>query len=290
MIRILVCAIFLVYWALPGQADEFELSNGDKIEATLVGENEKFILVEHPQLGRIEIPRAALKPPKPPNPGLFGTHFLKGWSRHLGVGFSGSSGNSSDASFNASVAIATENEDYRGALNSSYFFASQNSEQTTNEFFLNYQHDFLLKESPYYIFAQGRYQYDAFQAWENRISGSGGLGYNLLSRKSFELRGELGFGFSRSWGTEPGWQPEGVVGLIAKWSPVDGQSVRADITYYPDFESLSEYRILANAAYVVAIAQVDGLSLKLGVKDEYDSSQPGDNNNLKYYGNLVYNF
>ena len=151
MIRIFVCAIFLVYWALPGQADEFELSNGDKIEATLVGENEKFILVEHPQLGRIEIPRAALKPPKPPNPGLFGTHFLKGWSRHLGVGFSGSSGNSSDASFNASVAIATENEDYRGALNSSYFFASQNSEQTTNEFFLNYQHDFLSR-NPLTIF------------------------------------------------------------------------------------------------------------------------------------------
>jgi hypothetical protein len=81
-----------------------------------------------------------------------------------------------------------------------------------------------------------------------------------------------------------------VVGLTANWTPIAGQSVQADLTYYPDFENFSQYRILANAAYAVAIAQLDGLSLKVGVKNEYDSSQPGKNNNLKYYGNLVYDF
>ena len=290
MIRIFVIVSLFVFLALPGVADEFELSNGDKIDATVIEENEGMIVVEHPQLGRIEIPRTALKPPTPPNPGLFGTQALEGWSRNFGIGFSGSSGNSADASFNASVAMARATDNYRGAFNSSYFFASQNGDQTTNEFFMNYQHDFLFNESPYYVFVQSRYQYDAFQAWENRISGSGGLGYNLLTRKTFDLRGEIGFGFSRSWGTEPGWRPEGVIGLTANWTPFDGQSIRADITYYPDFDNFSQYRILANAAYIVAITQLDGLSLKLGVKDEYDSSQPGENNNLKYYGNLVYDF
>ena len=290
MIRFFVCTALFVSLALPGVADEFELSNGDKIDATVISENEEMILVEHPQLGRIEIPRTALKPPAPPNPGLFGTEVLAGWNRNFGVGFSGSSGNSADASFNASLAMARATDAYRGAFTSSYFFASQNSQQTTNEFFMNYQHDFLFSESPYYVFVQGRYQYDAFQAWENRISGSGGLGYNLLTRKTFDLRGELGFGFSRSWGTEPGWRPEGVVGLTASWTPIPGQSVQADLTYYPDFDNFSQYRILANAAYAVAIAQLDGLSLKLGVKNEYDSAQPGENNNLKYYGNLVYDF
>ncbi len=285
-----VATLLLAVLAPPAFADVFELANGDKIDATVVEETDKTIVVEHPQLGKIVIQRDSLKPPTPPNPGLFGTRVLAGWDRNFGAGFSGSSGNSSDASFNASLALARATDRYRAAFDTSYFFASQQSLQTTNEFFANYQHDFLFGDSPFYAFAQGRYQYDEFQAWENRISGSGGLGYTILSRNNMNLRGELGAGFSRSWGTEPGWKPEGVVGLVFDWTPIEGQKLTADVTYFPDLENFSEYRILANAAYVVAITQLDGLSLKLGIKEEYDSDQPGKNNNLKYFGNLVYDF
>lgn len=286
----LVGLLLLIAFISAAAADEFELVNGDKVAGSVVEQNDESIVVDHPQLGRIVIPRTALKPPTPPNPGLFGTQILEGWNRNLGAGFSGSSGNSSDASFNASMALSRTTDTYRSAFNTSYFFASQNSQQTTNEYFANYQHDFLFSESPFYLFAQARYQYDEFQAWENRISGSGGLGYDILTRKTLSLRGELGVGFSRSWGTEPGWRPEGVAGLVFGWTPLEGQKLTADVTYYPDFDNFSEYRILANAAYIIAITQLDGLSLKLGIKNEYDSAQPGDNNNLKYFGNLVYDF
>ena len=59
---------------------------------------------------------------------------------------------------------------------------------------------------------------------------------------------------------------------------------------FPDFSDLPEFRLLANANYIVGITQLDGLSLKFGAKNEYDSNQPGDNNNLKYYANIVYDF
>lgn len=275
---------------LSATADVFELSNGDTIDATVIEETEDTIVVEHPQLGRVVLQRSALKPPALPNPGLFGTQFLEGWSRNIGAGVSGSSGNSSDASVNGSIALSRSANRYRAAFNSSYFYASQEGEPTTNEFFANYQHDFLFQDSPFYVFLQTRYQHDEFQAWRDRITGSGGAGYTLLDRETLQLRGELGAGFSRSWGTEPGWRPEGLVGLVLEWTPVEGQQLTADLTYYPDFDDLGEYRALANAAYTVAITQLDGLSLKLGIKNEYDSDQPGDNNNLKYYGNLVYDF
>ncbi|MDE0886668.1 MAG: DUF481 domain-containing protein [Myxococcota bacterium] len=286
----LVAILFFALTPFSALSDVFELANGDKIDAKILEENDKTIVVDHPQLGKIVIQRDALKPPTPPNPGVFGTQILAGWNRNFGAGVSGSSGNSSDASFNASLALGRETDRYRAAFNTSYFFASQQGNQTTNEFFTNYQHDFLFKDSPLYVFVQTRYQYDAFQAWENRTSGSGGLGYTILARKNFNLRGELGVGYSHSWGTEPGWKPEGVVGLVFDWSPMEGQKLTADITYYPDFENFSEFRILANAAYIVAITQLDGLSLKVGIKEEYDSDQPGKNNNLKYFGNLVYDF
>ena len=46
----------------------------------------------------------------------------------------------------------------------------------------------------------------------------------------------------------------------------------------------------AHNLYSIAIAQLSGLSVQVGIKEEYDSDQPGENNNFKYFGNLVYNF
>jgi putative salt-induced outer membrane protein YdiY len=274
-------------------AEVFVLSNGDSIDATVIEETDETIVVEHPQLGRVVLERSGLKPPDPPappNPGLFGTRFLEGWSRNISAGFSGSSGNSNDASVNGSIALSRSTDDYRSAFNSSYFYASQNGASNTNEFFANYQHDFTRKDSSFYPFVKARYQHDVFQAWSDRVTASGGGGYDLLQRETLHLRGELGVGFSRSWGSERAWRPEGVASLVLEWNPADGQQLTADITYYPDFDDLGEFRALANTAYLIAITQLDGLSLKLGAKNEYDSNQPGDNNNLKYYGNLVYDF
>ena len=283
-----VAAVLLV--GVPVGAEEFELENGDTIEAVVIEEDDERFIVEHPQLGRLEIPRAALKPPEPPSPGMFGTSLLAGWSRNIGLGFSGSSGNSSDASFNASLAFTGETSTYRGALTSSYFFASQDGEETTNEFNVWYQHDFLFSDAPYYAFAQTRYQYDAFQAWKSRVSSSGGAGLDLISREGLSVRAEIGAGFARSWGSEAGWRPEGVMSLVLDWVPTEGQKFTADVTYFPDFDALPEYRLLANALYSIAIAQLSGLSVQVGIKEEYDSDQPGENNNFKYFGNLVYNF
>lgn len=271
-------------------AEEVELKNGDKLEVKVVEETDKNLVVEHPQLGRVIIPKDDLKPPTPPNPGLFGTDFLLGWNRNVSAGISGSDGNSRGFSLNASMGLSRSAETFNGNFTSAFFFATQDSETISNEFFANYKHEFLLGQSDFFIFAQGRYQYDDFQAWKNRISSSAGMGYQILKRDKFSIQGELGFGFSRSWGDENQWRPEGVVALVFSWNPLEGHEFSADVTYYPDFGDLPEFRLLANANYIVGITQLDGLSLKFGAKNEYDSNQPGENNNLKYYGNLVYDF
>jgi len=290
-----LCLVVLLFFSLvwPVLADEIELKNGDKLDVKIIEETDKNLVVEHPQLGRVIISKEDIKPPappEPPNPGLFGTDFLLGWNRNIGAGISGSDGNSTDMSLNASVNLAREAKTFRGTFASAFFFATNEKETITNEFFANYQHDFLLGESDYFIFIQGRYQYDEFQAWKNRISSSGGLGYQILKREKLSLEAELGFGFSRSWGEENQWRPEGVLGVVFVWKPLEGHEFTADATYYPNFSDLPEFRLLANAAYIVGVTQIEGLSLKFGLKNEYDSDQPDMNNNLKYYGNLVYDF
>lgn len=290
MRRLTVALLSFVLVSFPVLADEVELKNGDKLDVKVLEENDSELVVEHPQLGRMIIKKEDVKPEAPPNPGLFGTSILRGWSRNLGAGWSGSSGNSSDSSVNLSLAIQRSAETFRGDFTSAYFFASKDSEQITNQFFANYQHDFLLKDSKFFIFVRGRYQYDEFQAWKQRVSSSTGVGYDILSIDALTVSTELGIGFSRTWGSERKWKPEGVVSMAINWEPLERHSFSAEVTYYPDLADLPEFRLLAEAAYTVGISRIAGLSLKFGAKNEYDSGQPGDNNNLNYYGNLVYDF
>jgi len=271
-------------------ADSIELENGDKLDVTIIEETDIEIVVEHPQLGQMRIPRGALKPPEKPKPGLFGTNFLSGWNRNVGAGISGSNGNSDDASANASLAVSRSTETFKGDFKSSVFFATTDGERTTNEVFANYQHNFILTDTGYFVFVQGRYQYDEFQAWGHRLSSGTGLGYDFLKTKKWALSLQLGVGTARTWGSEDEWRAEGVLGFNLAWTPIDGHEFTADATYYPDFNDAPDFRLLANTAYTMSVTQIEGLSLKTGAKNEYDSGQPGKDNNLKYYGNLVYDF
>ena len=45
-----------------------------------------------------------------------------------------------------------------------------------------------------------------------------------------------------------------------------------------------------NAWHQLRLGIIDGLSLKAGLRNEYVSSQPGDNSTLNYYGKLGYDF
>lgn len=50
---------------LTGRADTWVLANGDRLTGELVREDPAFIEVQHPQLGLIKVPRAALRAPVP---------------------------------------------------------------------------------------------------------------------------------------------------------------------------------------------------------------------------------
>ncbi|HKX46792.1 MAG TPA: DUF481 domain-containing protein [Planctomycetota bacterium] len=298
---VLVWAFALACFASAAAAEKIELANGDVVDVTIVEQTEESLVVEHPQLGRMTVPRSALKPPPPPIPGLFGTKFMEGWTKRIGAGFSGSSGNSNDASFNGALGFDHETKGYRSVFDSAYFYSSQQSVRNKNEFYANYKHDFLLGESGFYLFGQGRYQYDQFQPWLHRFSGNTGAGYDFWRTKSFDLSGELGLGVARTEGTENEWKPEGVAGIKGAWRPFEGHEFRFDVTYFPNLENLPEFRLLSNAAYQIAISPIDGLSLLFGLKDEYDDAidttlinpitgLPNEKNNLKYFGQLVYDF
>jgi hypothetical protein len=66
-------------------ADTLVLANGDEINGEIIEWAVDHVVIEHPQLGtmRFELDQLKIDTGTPPNPGLFGTRFLRGWSRRI---------------------------------------------------------------------------------------------------------------------------------------------------------------------------------------------------------------
>ena len=60
--------LFVCLVATSAMGETVELKNGDKLDVNVVEETDQDLVVEHPQLGKVIIPKDDLKPPTPPNP------------------------------------------------------------------------------------------------------------------------------------------------------------------------------------------------------------------------------
>lgn len=303
--RAAACTLGALLIATQGLADTFELENGDKFEAAVIEETEEGIVVEHPVFGRMTVPKDALKKEEPPNPGLFGTSFLRGWERSLNFGFNGSSGNSDSIGINLGARLFGEGDWYRARFRAAYFFANQRTvtqatkEKTTNNAFVDYRHDFLIfGDSPFYLWLNARYDYDEFQDFENRFAGQGGAGWEIYNNDTIIWLWNAGMGVNYQAGVIDDAIGEFTTGMDFVWNIVDGQSFKADTYYYADIERWSDYRIISNALYEISVGWIDGLALNAGLKNEYrnEVTPPvapnlrNENNNLQYFGGLTYSF
>ena len=276
------------------QAAQVELESGDVLIGEIVEDNEDGIVLDHPLLGRITIPRADLKPPdppEPPNPGLFGTSFMEGWKRNISAGMSGAAGNTSN--FNIDIQMKLENKTERHRQNwlTAFFYATNAGSTSTNRFLTAYEHDWLLQDSRWFLFGAGRYDYDDFKAWDHRIAGSAGVGYELFESDFFELRSRVGFGFSQTFGGETKTSGEMRVGLESLWNITEHQNLSLRGSYFPDLSHTPEFRTTATLEWNVALVDVTGLGLKIGLLHEYESDTlSASGHDLRYYGNLGYDF
>ena len=291
--RVLVL-LLLVARALPAaaRAETIELVTGDKLEGvTILEQNAERWIVEHPLLGRIEIPVDQIKPPKNRSRGLFGTSLLEGWSRSVSAGFSGSSGVTKENNINADIQLGNETERHRDRFVARYYYSDANSDRTNNEFDANHLHDFLLKDTPWFVFLGGGYRYDEFQGWDHRVTGAAGLGYEFLNTERFRLNGRIGPGFTVTrGGGEDREDANGVVAAEATWVVFEGSELTGATSYFPVLNDMPDFRSISRLEWKIPLGVIEGLGFKLGGSYEYNSQNEGTNNDRKYYGNLVYEF
>jgi len=233
------------------------------------------------------------EPPAPPNPGLFGTSLLEGYSRKLGVGVAGSQGNINETTVTARMIIDKEDEAARRLFISRFYFSARDEVESAVEFFMEYGHDFLFSGSKFFVFARGRYDYDKVETWDHRVGGSGGVGYDIYGSDKWKVLGRLGAGVTHTFGggPEPETRPEGQVGFDVKWNLGDNDSLLLTNNYFPDFKDLKIFRFVSILAWNVALDYMEGLGFTTGIENEYDRGRKDTpKNNLKYFLTLTYDF
>tara|TARA_B100000941_G_C28492390_1_gene548754 strand:+ start:981 stop:1907 length:927 start_codon:yes stop_codon:yes gene_type:complete len=301
------------------RADEIVLLNSDRLQGVVLEETDKHVVLQHSVLGRLTLPRekvqavfkeqvkavpaaetvqAKPEPKKEIEPlperqdGPFIT-FLADWESQFEAGATVATGNTEKANIYLRFNTTTENEKRAWDFDTAYYRDQTDGTVSTNKFTAGLKHEWLFKDSPWSIFAQGRFDYDEFQSWDKRLSGALGAGYQWIKTDDLNVKFKLGAGASKEYGSlDEDVVPELLAGFDVKWQISKNQKFKAGTTIYPDLSDIGEYRLVSDAAWVIDLNTVEKVSLKVGVENEYQSKVDAGvkNNDFRLYSALVFKF
>ena len=272
-------------------ADTIELTNGDELTGRVLERSDERVVLEHPSLGRLEIPVDRIKPPEPPNEGLFGSSILAGWTRTFLLGVSGAQGNTRNNDVLAALDMDYADDARRWAFDAAYRFGAADGETNEHDALAQLRRDWLFEGSPWFVFALGRGDYDQFKTWTWRVNGAMGVGYQFVDTESFELEGLLGPSLTKQF-AEDDFFVEALVGLEAVWRISEHHSLSLSNTIYPALNDLGEFRNLSTFAWKWKLLEDPGLSLVAGVDNEYLSEVESGlkHDDLKYSTSIGIDF
>jgi hypothetical protein len=312
-------------------ADTIKLTNGDVLTGTVIDQTDKAVTLDHAILGKITLqasriasvkitdadqPAAESKSPNAdakqgeasgPNAEAteqaalkaaaedksFWQHFQEDWDSRLTLGLNGSSGPTDRQDYRIKFKTGFEDGRDRVQFDTSWYYATANGRQSQNQFQANLTKDWLQKDEPWFFFVKGQYKFDDNRSWENRTSAFGGGGYTLTKTEDVEVNTRLGFGGTYEYGSVNDFTPEALFGgSVIKWHVSERSAVSGTTLYYPSLEDTANFRVESSIEWTYKLDMADGLSLKLGVENEYDSATPNEtgNNDVRYYGAIVLSF
>jgi putative salt-induced outer membrane protein YdiY len=284
----LLVLLALLGVAPSAHAGTLVLANGDEINGEIIEWAVDHVVIEHPQLGkvRLELDELQLDTGEPPNPGLFGTRFLRGWSRRVDLGITGEQSNSSSLSLTFGSKFAYQDPWTRWRLNGRYFLNLSDDGDNDNNATFNLKRDWLFPESRWFGFAASRYQFDQFKAWKHRVTFVGGPGFHLVETEQHSLDVALGPAFTREFGTSSANKGEAMLSLSYDWKISERQSFDLVNQYFVEYRpNAGDWRTFTKLDWSLRLTESPVLSLKLGFQNEYESNpDSGDkNNDLKYF-------
>ena len=217
-----------------------------------------------------------------------------GWTHNADVGFFGSEGNSESFSGRAGLGMTRLASDMESRAGINYQYATTNSQKSKSRGEAFIRNDYIYRDSKWGFWAQGKLEYDEFQAWDWRASAYAGPSYTFIKNDRTLLRGRAGLGVSYEFGgqAKEGLKFEGLLGLDYEQKLSERAKIYASVEWIPSISDWADYRLNANAGYEILVDPESKMTLKLGLADRYDIN-PGDGrkkNDFEYFGMLSWAF
>ena len=285
----LFALLALVGAVCSAHADTLVLANGDEINVEIIEWAVDHVVIEHPQLGemRIELDELKLDTGTPPNPGLFGTRFMRGWNTDLDLGLNGEQNNSSSISLTFGSQLTYDDPWTRWRVIGRYFYnLNSDGADNDNNATLDVRRSWLFPESRWFAFAATRYQYDEFKAWEHRVTLTAGPGLHIVDTEHHNFDVILGPAYTREFGTNDAGKGEALIGLNYDWKISEHHSFDLDNQFFVEYRpAAGAWRNFTRINWALRISEDPDLKIKLGIQNEYESNpDPGDkHNDLKYF-------
>jgi putative salt-induced outer membrane protein YdiY len=297
-----LAAAVLAFAAAAAAADEVTPQSGDVLKGKVVERTEVRVVLDHPTLGKITLPGEKVKsvrlegepPPPPPAPPKEEPRLVN----KLEVGLNGSEGNTESFGFIAGLGSDYRTEGHVWRFESRFFYKEVDGDATDNRFHALLRKDWTFeKDSRYSFFAEGRYDRDQFQQWNQRGTVAGGVAYKFVMQEDLFVGFRVGGAATKEWGLEgPGQdddvRPEGLLGLEAKWTVDRGTEIAVQSTYYPDLSDAGEYRVLSSAGISLRLDEKGTMSFRAGAEHEYDTHRedPFERTDVRYFALLILEF
>ena len=211
------------------------------------------------------------------------------WETSIEFGLNGSSGTSESLSIQAGSTVLRESRFSKLNLETEYNRTTKSGAATQDNAELDVRNDWLLHEkSPWTLYTTGNVFYDEFQAFDLQANANAGVGYRFFHKPTLELLGRFGGGASREFGgPNDKWVPESLLAVEYMQRLTALQKLTAKVDYYPEWEEVGEFRLLADIAWETALVQPSNMSLKVSASDRYDSTPGGADPHLVNYSVLL---
>lgn len=299
--------VFLCLAGASDADDTITLTSGDRFSGTVTERSDDAVTLEH-RFGTLVIPTseisgltigdeviiaapAAGEAPPAESEAAVEEGPTGEWKGHVNVNGSGSFGNTDTQGFSVAVTLARETVRETTLIDAGYSYGASNGDRTTNRFTAGIRHDWLLPDSPWFFFAQGRYDYDEFQSWEHRLTAHGGVGYKIVDTDTFDFALRGGLGVAQEFNVDT-TRFEALIGADLGWQISERQRFELSTTLYPELTDIGEFRWVTTAAWTVLMDEETNMSFAAGLRNEYQSMvEPGiQHNDLYVFAGLQFDF
>ncbi len=211
------------------------------------------------------------------------------WDSGVELGINGSSGTSNSLSMRTGAYIKRESRFSKIDLSTDYNLTMSGGKSTQDNAQFDVTNDWLIDEaSPWTLFAKNDVFYDKFAAFNIETNINLGIGYRIVHTPELELITRLGSGVSRQFGApEDRWVPESLLGFEYSQKITQTQKFYGKLDYYPGWDQVGEFRMVADTGWEIELVQPSNLSLKISATDRYDSTPDGVNPHLVNYSVLL---